>query len=157
MAKRTRCVWPPESLVVRRSANSAVPVRRVGVEGGDHSDELADAQVLDQRPRLEHPADSAGPYRLRGRHAEQRDTAGIRPRQPEHHVDGGRLAGTVGPQQGHGLSPVNGDVYRADGPDAPVGLCQGAEDDPVGALRTCNHDQHLGSTAYLPEVPCLTN
>ena len=66
-AKRTRWVWPPESFVVRWSANWSVPVvlqHLVDVEGmrverSDHVEQLADREVLDERAGLEHPADAA--------------------------------------------------------------------------------------------------
>ena len=67
IAKRTRCVCPPESFCVRRSAMSVIPVSSstsstsngVRVERGHHRDELAHREVADQRAGLEHRADRA--------------------------------------------------------------------------------------------------
>ena len=49
-----------------------VDLERARVQRRDHRHEFADAQVVDQRPRLEHPADDAGGDRLGRRHPEQR-------------------------------------------------------------------------------------
>ena len=45
------------------------------VHGGDHRDELADAQVLEERTGLQHPTDDPRRHGFGGRHPEQGDAA----------------------------------------------------------------------------------
>jgi hypothetical protein len=52
---------------------------RVQVERSHHRHELADAQVLDERPRLEHAADGSCPDRLGGWATQHRHGPFVRP------------------------------------------------------------------------------
>ena len=56
-------------------------------------------------------------------------------RWPEHHVDGGGLAGAVGSEQTHDLRPAHTEGDVLDGADVPIALAQ--------AL----HSQHIGGRA----------
>jgi len=53
----------------------------------------------------------------------------LRPGEAEEHVDGGRLARAVGPEQGHGLTCRHLEVDSVDRPDRPVGPDQAFEAD----------------------------
>jgi hypothetical protein len=111
-----------------------------GVDRGDHGDELAHAQVLDQRPGLQHPADGAGRDRLGRRHPEQRHRAGVRPGQAEHDLDRGGLAGAVRAEQGDRLTGGDGQVDRTDRPHAAVGFGQPGQHDARARSKSSSHD-----------------
>ena len=127
---RTRWVCPPESLVVRRSAISSIPVtritssmrERVRVQRRDHVTELANAQVPRQRAGLEHAADDSRVDRLGGRLTKERDGARVGPDESEHHVDRGRLAGTVRTEQRQRLSRCDRDIDAPNGLHVAIGL-----------------------------------
>ncbi|HEV7760917.1 MAG TPA: hypothetical protein VGO78_18055 [Acidimicrobiales bacterium] len=96
--------------------------QRPGVERAHHREQLADAQVADQAPGLEHGADRAGGDGLgRGTSLEQH-LAPVGRGQAEQHVEGGGLAGAVGSEQGHDLAVADGQVEVAHGPDRPERL-----------------------------------
>jgi hypothetical protein len=133
-------------------AKHLVHLERMRVERGDHSDELADAQELDQRTGLEHGADEAGLHRLGRRFPEDGHAARVGSRQAEHHVDRRRLAGAVRPENGHGLTRVDGDIHAAHRPDIPVGLCQTGEMYSSAVRLGDNHVGDLGMPAALREM-----
>jgi hypothetical protein len=120
---------------------------RPGVDRGDHRDQLAHAQVLDQCPGLQHAADGAGRDRLGGRLPEQRHRAGIRPGQAEHHLDRGGLAGAVRAEDGDGLTGGDGQVDRTDGVDVAVRLGQAREHDPRAGSVGSSHDTTVARRA----------
>ena len=128
-AKRTRCVSPPDSLCVRRSAMSSMPASSSTsstasgsrVERGHHRRQLAHRQVADQRRR------SAASRRRRpaaiasaGAWPNTRDRAAVGLRQAEQHVDRRRLAGAVRPEQRDGLAGLDDERHVVDGAHGPA-------------------------------------
>ena len=99
-----------------------VDPERVRIQRRNHRDQLAHREVADQRAGLQHDADGTGLDGVTRGHSEQLDVAPIRSGQPEHHVDRGRLAGAVRPEQGDGLTWGDGEVDAPDRLHRAVGL-----------------------------------
>ncbi len=154
IAKRTRWVWPPDSLLVRRPAMSAVPVRwRTSstsrgwgyIEATIVTSSRTDKSP-DQRSGLEHRPDRAGLDRLGRRESEKRHGATVRCGEPEEHLDGGRLAGSVGAEQGHGLTWRDQHVKPSYGADGTEGLGEIRQHDTTeGDVRGFLGDLHGSS------------
>ena len=137
-ANRTRCFWPPESLLQRRDARSEIPLRRnasatgigFAVQRGDHGDRLADGGVVEQGAALQHRADRCrSAHRVARARAEDGDRAGVGPGEAEQHVDGGRLARAVRAEQRHHLARRDHQVDPVDGADLAVVLAQAGQHD----------------------------
>ena len=142
-AKRSRCVSPPLSRSVRRSAipsswaSASVASTSSGAreERGHHRDELANRQVTQHAARLQHDADPAGPDRVVGRASEDRDRSLVGLLEAEQQVDRRRLARAVRPEQRDCLALLDGHVdpaHRVNGAGRGAeGLLQPAQVDSV--------------------------
>ena len=102
---------------------------RLGIERRGEGHELADGELPDQRPGLEHGADRAGGDGIGRVHAEQRHRPPIGSQQPEQHVDGRRFPGAVRAEDGNGLAGCNVDVDTAHRTDVTKRLLETGQGD----------------------------
>jgi hypothetical protein len=85
-----------------RKCQHLIDGKWVRVVGGDQRDELAHAQKVGQRSRLEHPTDQAQPDGGGWREATDGDSSGVGATKAEDHVNRRRLARSVRTEQGDG-------------------------------------------------------
>ncbi len=106
------------------------------MQGREHRDDLADRHVWEQRPGLEHRSDESLRDHLLGRVTEDAGRSLVGSSQSEQHVDGGRLAGAVGPEQGDHLTRRDVEVDPSDRLDGSVPLDQSVESDRHAGVGT---------------------
>jgi hypothetical protein len=100
---------------------------RVGVQGCGVRDGFLDGEVLEQ-PTVLHDGRHVAPgYRVFRRRAVQANGSGIGLREAEQHVDGRRLPGTVGAEEGDDLTRLDLEGQVVDGGDGPEPLRQTAQ------------------------------
>ena len=105
--------------------------QRARVDRGDHGDQFADAQVLDQRAGLQHAADEACGDRRCRRAAEERDPACVGPGESQHHVDRRRLAGPVRTEEREELALGDLETHVVDRRQRSVPFGHMLDDDSV--------------------------
>src|SRR5207253_2388120 len=100
-------------------------VAAVEIDGLLHREERFDARLL------EHDADALQQRALSSGRvvAEDPDLAGVGGAVPLEDLDGGRLPGAVGPEEGKDLTLRHLEVDASDGLDVAVGLLQALDDD----------------------------
>jgi hypothetical protein len=104
-----------------REREHFVNLERLGEERGDHRHELTRGQLAQDPARLEHDPDPALLNRLFGRCSKDRNRSRVGRLKAEQHVDRGRVAGPVRPEQRDGLARVHGDVDASNRANRPCG------------------------------------
>jgi hypothetical protein len=99
------------------------------VQRAKEVNQFTNGHVGEDRAGLQHRADQAFGHRGLGFAPEQPRAAVVGAGEPEQHVDGGGLAGSVGPEQRHDLAGCDVEIDAADGAYGPEALGQAVESD----------------------------
>ena len=122
IANRSRCCSPPEHLATLRPAISVMPaLSSTASTGLVSANRLAvyctvsrTVRSLSRPPVCITAATRPRAMAWRGAMPEHLDLAGRRVGEPQHHVDGGGLAGAVGAEEGHHLAGLDLEVDPPD-------------------------------------------
>jgi hypothetical protein len=144
----------PQALLLSAGALAHPPVGDVGDAGPledlghragvreqrrSQLDGLGDGELLEQTAGLHHRGDQAAGDGSAGRQAVDLDAARVGSRQPQHHVDGRGLPGTVRAEERDHLTRLDGEVQAVDRGDRAEALGHPAQRDRGGrggAART---------------------
>ena len=153
-AKSSRRAWPPLSvrarrpgaLVQARERQHLVDLARRRVQRGEVLDRLGDGQMRVGAAALQHDADARAQLRraVPGVVTQHGHGPAIARAVALEHLDGGRLAGPVGPQQAEDLAPRDGEIDPAHSLVSAVGLGEPSDLDRGSAAR---HRLHHGNIA----------